>query len=76
MTNALDKRVNAESAKMKKDIDDKVEDLRKEFEAHFDDISEKLERLTTLVNKNTIVSSNEDDTKRYNMVIKHYRVGK
>ena len=53
-----------------------MEDLRKEFEAHFDDISEKLERLTTLVNKNTIVSSNEDDTKRYNMVIKHYRVGK
>ena len=66
---SLDKRVNAESAKMKKHIDDKVEDLRKKFEAA-SDISEKLAHLTTLVNKNAAVSSNEDDTMKYKIVIR------
>ena len=70
ITKTLDKRVNAESTKLRKVIDDQVGDLRKEFESDLDDISEKIAHLTSVVNKKDSVQANDDDTRKMNIVLR------
>ena len=70
ISKTLDKRVNAESTKLRKVIDDQVGDLRKEFESDLDDISEKIAHLTSVVNKKDAVQANDDDTRKMNIVLR------
>ena len=66
----MDKRVNAESTKLRKVIDEQVGDLRKEFETDLDDMSEKIAHLTSVVNKKTTSTPTEDEPRKLNIVLR------
>lgn len=66
MTTVIDKRISSESVKLKKDMENKVHDIRKEFEADLDEISEKVANLSSQRNNDGIretLSSHSDELK-------------
>lgn len=72
MTKVIDKRISSESVKLKKDMENKVHDIRKEFEADLDEISEKVANLSSQRNNDGIretLSSHSDELK-LNIVVR------
>ena len=55
---------------MKREIDNKVSDLRKEFEADLDDISEKLSQVTDQINSSGASHSRDSNEKKFNIVVR------
>ena len=72
MNKAIDRRINTETNKFKKEIDKNVSDLRKEFDNEIEDITEKVNRVTNQIEQldGVSVARPEKEDIKLNIVVR------